>query len=66
MAQQFSVMLVIRTSDGSIRWMEIREYLRRKSDGGKKRVRQIAFEGERFDVLSVRRWRDRELRQASQ
>ena len=66
MEQQFPVMLVLRTSDGSIRWMEIREYLRRESDGGKKQVRQIVFEGERFDVMSVRSWRDRALRQASE
>jgi hypothetical protein len=26
---------------------------------GKKRVKQIAFQGERFDVMSVRRWRER-------
>ena len=45
--QRFPVMLVIRTSDGVIRWMEIREYLRRVSQGGKKLVRQIVFEGER-------------------
>lgn len=66
MDQQFPVMLVIRTSDGVIRWMEIREYLRRESDGGRKQVRQIVFDGERFDVTSMRRWRDRALRQASQ
>jgi GTPase SAR1 family protein len=64
--QVFPVMLVIRTSDGTIRWMEIREYLRRASEGGKKRVTQIVFEGERFDVMSIRRWRDWALRQPSQ
>ena len=30
-----------------------------------KPVKQIAFEGERFDVMSVRRWRDRVLPQGS-
>jgi small GTP-binding protein len=58
MNQPVLVMLVIRGSDGGIRWMEVREWLRRESDGGRKEVRQIVFEGERFDVLSVRRWRD--------
>ncbi len=59
--QAFPVLLVIRTSDGQVRWMEIRDYLRRESDGGRKSVRQIVFEGERFDVMSVRRWRERVL-----
>lgn len=61
MAQAFLVMLVIRNSEGEIRWMEVSEWLRRESDGGRKQVKQIVFEGERFDVLSVRRWRDRLL-----
>ncbi len=55
------MLLVIRTSDGEVRWMEIRDYLKLKSDGGKKTVRQIVFEGERFDVMSVRRWREKAL-----
>ena len=38
--------------------MEVSEWLRRESDGGRKLVKQIVFEGERFNVLSVRRWRD--------
>ena len=56
--QAYTVMLVIRTSDGEIRWMDVTAYLKRESAGGKT-VRQIIFEGERFDVMSVRRWRDR-------
>jgi len=60
MAQAFPVMLVIRTSEGGVRWMEVRDWLKRASAGGKP-VRQIVFEGERFDVMSVRRWRDRVL-----
>jgi len=63
MAQKFPVLLVIRNSDGEVRWMEVRDWLRRASDDGKKPVRQIVFEGERFDVMSVRRWRDRVLGQ---
>jgi GTPase SAR1 family protein len=61
--QAYSVMLVIRSSDGEIRWMEITDYLKRESKN-KKRVKQIVFDGERFDVMSVRRWRDRALVQA--
>jgi hypothetical protein len=58
------VMLVIRTSDGRIRWMEIRDHLKKVTNNGIKRVRQIVFDGEPFDVASVRRWRDRVLGQA--
>ncbi len=59
--QAAPVLLVIRTSDGEIRWMDVSEYLRRERAGGTP-VRQIVFEGERFDVMSVRRWRDRMLK----
>ncbi|HZT60257.1 MAG TPA: DUF4365 domain-containing protein, partial [Pyrinomonadaceae bacterium] len=64
MAQPFPVLLVIRNSEGEVRWMEVRDYLKRASGNGEKRVRQIVFEGERFDVMSVRRWRDRALRES--
>ncbi|MBW8876236.1 MAG: TIR domain-containing protein [Acidobacteria bacterium] len=62
MAQKFPVLLVIRNSEGEVRWMEVRDWLKRASDDGKKPVKRIVFEGERFDVMSVRRWRDRALR----
>ena len=58
--QAYPVMLVIRTSDGEIRWMDVSAYLKNQSAAGKT-VRQIVFEGERFDVMSVRRWRERVL-----
>lgn len=58
MAQAFPVLLVIRNSLGEIRWMEVRDWLKRQSGDGKKRVKQIVFSGERFDVMSVRRWRE--------
>ena len=61
MAQKFPVLLVIWTADGEVRWMEIRDYLKRESGDGKKAVKHIVFEGERFDVMSVRRWRDKVL-----
>src|ERR1700687_1322349 len=57
MAQAFPVLLVIRTSEGEVRWMEVRESLKRAG----RPVKQIVFEGGRFDVMSVRRWRDRVL-----
>ena len=59
MAQAFPVLLVIRTSEGEVRWMEVRDHLKEASDHGKKPVKQIVFVGERFDVMSVRRWRER-------
>lgn len=51
------MLLVIRTSDGEIRWMDVSEYLKRAGQP----VKQIVFAGERFDVMSVRRWRDKVL-----
>ena len=42
---------------GQVRWMEVRQWLRSESDHGKKPVKQIVFDGQRFDVMSVRRWR---------
>lgn len=41
--------------------MEVRDWLKRESGEGRKVVKRIAFEGERFDVMSVRRWRERVL-----
>ena len=61
MAQAFPVLLVIRNAEGEVRWMEVRDWLKRASDNGKKPVKQIMFEGEPFDVMSVRRWRERVL-----
>jgi small GTP-binding protein len=61
MAQAFPVLLVIRNSEGEVRWMEVRDWLKREIRDGKKPVKQIVFEGERFDVMSVRRWRERVL-----
>ena len=45
--RQFSVLLVIRNSEGEVRWMEVRDFLKRASNNVKKPVRQIVFEGER-------------------
>jgi hypothetical protein len=39
--------------------MEVGDYLKRESDNGQKPVKQIVFEGECFDVMSVRRWREK-------
>ncbi len=59
-AYAYAVMLVIRTSDGDIRWMDVSAYLKRESAGGKT-VKQIIFAGERFDAVSVQKWRKKVL-----
>ena len=53
-------MLVIRTPDGEIRWMDVSAYLKRESAGGKT-VREVVFVGERFDAVSVQIWRRKVL-----
>lgn len=76
--QPHPVMLVIgtfsedgeRTSDGNklqfaeVRWMEITSVLNRESENGTKPLKQIEFKGERLDLSSVRRWRDKVLASA--
>jgi len=57
--QGFPVMLVIRDSSGAIEWMEIGEHLRQQRAAGPWPAREISFAGERFDVMSIRHWRDR-------
>ncbi|MEI7819733.1 MAG: DUF4365 domain-containing protein [Verrucomicrobiota bacterium] len=71
--QPHPVMLVIGTfpeEDGratgsakqefaDVRWMEITSVLRRESANGTKPVKQIEFKGERLDLASVRKWRER-------
>jgi hypothetical protein len=60
LSQAYPVMLVIRTSDGKIRWMDVTAYLRRHG----KDTKQIIFEGEPFTALNVARLRDRLLRES--
>jgi hypothetical protein len=59
MAREFPVLLAIRDSEGGARWMEVRDWLKRASDDGKKTLKKIVLNGDRFDVISVRRRRDR-------
>lgn len=59
--QAFPVLLLIRDSNGDIHWMEVRDYLRRLSRE-ERPLTQIEFTGKRFDVMSVRNWRDDALR----
>ena len=57
LSQAYPVMLVIRTSDGKIRWMNVTNYLQRHGPD----TRQIILEGEPFTALNVARLRDRVL-----
>jgi small GTP-binding protein len=56
--QAYPVMLVIRTSDGTIRWMNVTEYLQKQ---GRKQVKQVVFKGEPFTAQALQRLRDRML-----
>jgi len=47
-----------------VRWMEISTYLKRESQNGSRPVKQIVFKGERMDMTSIRRWRDKMLDKA--
>lgn len=55
--QAYPVWLVIRTSDNNIRWMNVTDYLRRHSVGGKS-VKQVTFNGEPFTATHLRMMRD--------
>jgi WD40 repeat protein/GTPase SAR1 family protein len=57
----YPVMLVIRTSDGQIRWMNVTDYLRKEKVQymATQTTRQIIFEGEPFTALSVMDLRDK-------
>lgn len=57
MNHESPVFLVHRCSKGNVRWMEVRDHLKQITNNGKQQVRQIEFDGNRFDVMSVRRWR---------
>jgi hypothetical protein len=52
-------MLVVRTSDGKIRWVNVTEYLQHHG----KDTKQIIFEGEPFTAPNVAKLRDRLLSQ---
>ncbi len=57
-AQAYPVMLVIRTSDGQIRWMNVTDYLNQHET----KTKQIIFEGEPFTALNIIRLKDRLFR----
>lgn len=57
-SQAYNVMLVIRTSDGQIRWMNVTDYLQKHGTN----IQQIVFEGEAFTTLNIMKLRDKLLR----
>ena len=57
LSQAYPVMLVIRTSDGKIRWMNVTEYLQKHG----KETRQIVFKGEPFTAPNVVKLRSKIL-----
>lgn len=59
--QAFPVMLVVRDADGTIEWMEVGAPLRRARAAGDWPPTDIRFDGERLDVMAVRRKRDAAL-----
>ena len=58
-------MLVIRTSDGNIRWMNVPEYLRTYFAEQGEQAKQIEFEGEAFTADNLARLRDRLMPRSS-
>jgi WD40 repeat protein len=54
----FDVMLIFRMSSGEIRWLNL-NVLRDIDSSGFAKIDHSSFQGERFDAMSVRRWRDR-------
>lgn len=54
-SQPVDVYLVIRDSEGTIRWMNVTRYLKERQD---KKSLQIIFTGEKLDADAVRRLRD--------
>jgi hypothetical protein len=52
-------MLVIRTSDAAIRWMDVGSHLRERGGRRKTPIRQVEFQGEPFTALNLLRLRDK-------
>jgi hypothetical protein len=58
--QAYPVMLVVRTSNGEIRWMDISAYLKRAA-AAKKPMKQIVFEGRPFTAIHLLQLRNQLL-----
>jgi hypothetical protein len=59
--QKFPVWLVVRTSNGKIRWMEVGDLLKLRYGPTKPIPKEIDFHGEPFTALAVQRLRDKTL-----
>ncbi len=59
--QAFPVMLVIRGAEGNAEWMEMSSVLDRERRAKRWPAKQLVFDAERFDEISILRWRDRVL-----
>ncbi len=57
--QAYPIMLVNRSPDGQIRWMDISAYLKEKNAGKQRQSLKIIFNGEPFTALNLQRLRDR-------
>jgi Domain of unknown function (DUF4365) len=60
MNEKFPVMLVKRNADGTVWWMDVRQWFRRTSESAAA-VSEIVFQGEQLDVMSVRNKRNKAL-----
>lgn len=58
--EAIAVYLVVRNAEGGVRWMDVQLPLR-QAPKDRKLPKRILFEGERFDVMTVRRWREHAL-----
>jgi len=56
------VMLVTKTPDGLILWMDTSEYLREQRKRTRRPIRDMIFDGEPFTALNLQRLRDKALR----
>lgn len=56
---EYPVMLVVRSGDGDIEWMNVSDYLRDKRASGEWPINQIVFDGEPFTALNLQRLRDK-------
>ena len=56
--QAYPVMLVLRTSDGEIRWMNVTKYLEEKNKNRETPIKSIIFNGKPFTALNLLRLRD--------
>jgi hypothetical protein len=61
LSQRYPVMLVVRTSDSKIRWMNVQAFLKKKKANGYTLARQIEFVGETFNAQSILAVRQRIL-----